>query len=131
MGVQDGGGVREDLIGNVMVADYEVYAQFLGVCNLFDGLDAAVQDYYELDAAFGCVFYALHRDSVSLVVAAWNVVLDVGVVVLQVFVDQGHGGGAVHVVVAVEHDSFLGAHRGVQAVHGLVHVGHQERVVQV
>ena len=43
----------------MVVADDEIYALFLCVFNLLDGLDAAVQHDYELDATLGGIVYAL------------------------------------------------------------------------
>ena len=115
----------------MVVADDEVDALLLGVFDFLDGLDAAVQHDDELDATLGGIVNALERYAVSLVVAAGYVVLYVGVIILQILVHEGYGRGAVHVIVAVYHDSFLGAHCGVESVHGPVHVGHKERIVQV
>ena len=131
LGVEDGDGGGQLWVGHVVVADDEVDAAGLGVGDLFYGLDAAVEHYDEPDAALGGVVYALAGDAVPLLVAGGDVVLDVGVVVLEILVDERYGGSAVDVVVAVDHDALLGAHGLVEAVHGLVHAGHKEGVVQV
>ncbi len=55
----------------------------------------------------GDIVDALARYSVAVVVAGGNVEVELGIIVLEVAVDEGYGGGAVDVVVAVDHNSFL------------------------
>ena len=50
LGVEDSHGIRQRIIGHVVVADDEVYAEAFGVGYLVDRLDAAVEDYDEFDA---------------------------------------------------------------------------------
>ena len=131
LGVEDGGCRRQLLVGHVVVADDEVDAQLLGVGYLLVGLDAAVEDDDKLHALLGGQVDGGFGDAVALIVARGDVVVYLGVVVLQVAVHERHGRRAVHVVVSVDHDSFFGPHRSVEPVYSLVHVGHEEGVVEV
>ena len=130
LGVEDGGGRGQLVVGHVVVADDEVDAFLAGIRHFLHGLDAAVQHDDQLHARPCGIVHPLHRHPVALVVAVGDVVVDVGVILLDEFVDQRHGRGAVHVIVAIDQYPFLSAHGPVQAFHSHVHVLHQERVVQ-
>ena len=130
-GVEDGGGRGQLIVRHVVVADDEVDTLFLGIRHLFHGLDAAVQHDDQLHARLRSIIHSFHRHAVALVVAVRNVIVDVGVILLDELVDQCHGRSAVHVIVAIDQYSFFPAHSPVQAFHGRIHVLHQERIVQL
>ena len=129
-GVEDGHGGRQFVIRHVVVADDEVDAFLTGIRYLLHGLDAAVQHDNQLHTRPRGIVHALHRHSIALFIAVRDVIVDVGVILLDKLVDQRDGRGAVHVIVAVNQYPFLSAHCPVQAFHGYVHILHQERVVQ-
>ena len=129
--IEYGGSRRQFGVGHMMVADDEVYAFVFGIFDFLIGLYAAVEYDDELDIAAGGIVNAFARYAIPLLVAGRDVIFYVGIVVLQVFVDERHGGGSVHVVVAVNHNPLFGAHGFVEAMHRLVHVGHEERVMKV
>ena len=131
LGVQDGHGGRQHLVGHVVVADDEVDALLAGIGNLVHGLDAAVQHDDELHARFHGVVHSFVRHPVAFVVAVGDVIVDVRIELLDKLVDQCHGSGTVHIIVSVNQNPFFLSHSLVQACHGHVHVLHQERVVQV
>ena len=129
-GVEDGNGRRHFVVRHMVVADDEVDAKALGVCNLVYGLNAAVEHDDKRHACFLGIVYAFVADAVSFLVAVGYVIIHVGVELLQELVHQCHGCAAVDVVVAVDHDAFLAAHCIVEPVYGQVHVVHEERVVE-
>ena len=129
--VEDGGSRRHLVVRHMMVADDEVDADALGVLYFSYRLDSAVENDNQAYSCLPGVFDALAAHPISLVVAVGNVVVDIGVILLQEFVDQCHGRASVHIVVTIHHDTFLTSHGFVQAFHRLVHVLHEERVEQV
>ena len=114
-----------------MVADDKVDAHLLRLSNLVDGLDATVEDDDQLHSCLGSMVEALLADAVALFVAVGDVILDVGVELLQEAKDQCYGSTSVDIVVTINHDALLAAHRVVQTVDGNIHVVHQERVDQL
>ena len=131
LGVQDGHGGRQYLVGHVVVADDEVDAFLPGIRNLLYGLDAAVQHDDELYARLHGVVHSFVRHPVAFVVAVGDVIVDVRIELLNKLVNQCHSRGAVHIIISVNQNTFFLSHSLVQACHGHVHVLHQERVVQV
>ena len=101
----------------MVVADDKVDAQLLGVGYLLYGLDAAVQYDDELDIGLLGVFYAFAADSVPLFLTVGDVVVDIGVELLQELVDQCYCGTAVDVIVAVYHNALFTPHGIVQTVY--------------
>lgn len=87
----------------MVVTDDEVYAMLLGVGNLLVGLYSAVEDDDELHPCGGELVDCLGRYPVALLVAGRDEVIYVGVEVLEILVDQGDGGSAVDIIVAVDH----------------------------
>jgi hypothetical protein len=118
-GIEHGHGLRQLVVGHVVVADDEVHAALVGVGHLVDGFDAAVERDDERDAAADGVVDALERDAVALIVAVGDVVFDRRGVGAEEFVDQRHGRCAVHVVIAINHDPLLVAQGLVEALDGL------------
>ena len=85
--IQDGYRRRQHLVRYVVVADDEVDAFLFCVGHFVDGLYAAVEDDDELHACLGGIVHALVRDAISLVVSVGDGVVDVGVVLLNEFID--------------------------------------------
>ena len=65
-----------------MIADDKVDAQLLGVGNLFEGLDAAVENDDQFDTLFCSIFQSLDTDTIPLVIAGWDVIFNIGIVLL-------------------------------------------------
>ena len=132
LGVQNGYGAGNLLGREVVVADDEIHAFRLCIGNLFRGLDAAVQGDDEADALVGRQIDPLDRDAVPFGIAVRDVEHQVFVPDLaQELVDQRDGRAAVHVVVAVDHDLLIVRHGALDPLDRLVHVLHQEGIVQV
>ena len=106
-GVEDSHGVGQLVVGHVVVADDEVDAFALGVCNLLHGLDAAIEGDDERDAVLGGIVDTLVGDAVTLVVAVGDVVVEPRVEILQELVYQRYGRRSVHVVIAINHNLFF------------------------
>ena len=131
LGVPNGHGRWQHLVGHVVVTDNEVDAFLLGIRNLLYGFDAAVQYDDEFHACLHGVVHSFVGYPVTFVVAVGDVIVDVRIELLDKLVDQCHSGGTVYVIVSVNQNPFFLSHSLVQACHGHVHVLHQERVVQV
>ena len=119
------------LLGKMVVAHDHVDALLLSEADLLYGLDSAVQRDDEGVATFLGGFDTLDREAVAFVVAVGNIKVDGGGIPLDEGVHQRNGGGAVHVVVAVNEDLFPGDDGLVQPFHGDVEVFHEEGVVEV
>lgn len=130
-GIQYGSGIRQGLVGKVVVADDDVDALFLGIPDLLDSLDAAVEGDYQRVAVLACPVYTLVGYAVSLIVAVRNVVFDIWVEIAYKGVHQGHGRSPVHIVVSVDHHVFLVGYRFLETVDSLVHILHQEGIVKL
>ena len=113
-----------------MVADDDLDPLAAGVFHLVHGLDAAVQRDDQGEPAVGGPVDALVGHAVAFVIAVGDVEVHLVGEALDERVHQGHGGGPVHVVVAVDQDFLAAGYGLVQPLHGRVHVFHQEGVVQ-
>ena len=114
----------------MMVAYDHVNALGPGVFNLVDGLDAAVEGDDEGEAHLRRPVDALGRHAVSFIVPVRNVEVNVNRNLAQEGIDQRNGRSAVNIIVSVDEYLLSGGNRLRDAFHGLVHVLHQERVVQ-
>ncbi len=115
----------------MVVADYEVYAMLAGMGNFLVGLDAAIEDDDEFHPLIGKIVDNIARNPIPLLITCGYEIVDVGVEVAEIFVDERHCRGAVHVIVTVDHDFLFRPHSPVEPGYRLVHVGHQKRVVEV
>ena len=129
--VENGHGGRQFFVRHVVVANDEIDAQFFGVGNLFNCLDAAVEHDDEAHATFGRKIHPLFRYTISLFVAIGNVVVDVGIVLTDELIDQSHRCHAVHIVVAIDHDALFPKKGAVESFHRCLHVVHEEGVEQL
>ena len=114
-----------------MVADYDFQAFRAGIFHLFDGLDPAVQGNEQLEAVVGGPVYAFVREAVTLVIAVRNIKVGAFGKAMDEGVHKRHGRGAVHIVIPVDQNLFSLYDGPVKAFNRLVHIGHQERVVEV
>ena len=132
LGIENGYGRRNLLGRKMVVADDEIHALLLRINNLFHGFDTAIEGYGQRHALAGGVVDALDRYAVTVVITVGDVENEVRVTYLpQKLVDQRDGRGAVHIVIAVNHDLLIGCHGSFDALHRLRHIGHQIWVVQV
>ena len=131
LGIQHRHCTRHLVTRQVVVADDEVYASFLGVVHLFHSLDAAVEGYHKLDTRLVGIVDALIRDAVALALTVGHIKVYVSVQLLEVGVNQRYGRRSVDVVVSVDHDAFLFLYSLVDAVYRLSHALHQEGVVNL
>lgn len=131
LGVENGAGGRQDFVGHMMVADDEVDAFLAGIGYLFDGLDAAVEHDDEPHARGTGVIDALDGHAVAFLVAVGDVVVDVGIILLQKTVDERHGRAAVDVVVSIDQNALFLTERPVEATDSHVHILHLKRIVEL
>ena len=132
LGVQDGYGLRNLLGREVMVADDEIHAFGLRIDNLFRGLDTAVEGDDEPHALAGGEVDTLDRDAVAFGIAVGDVEGQVFMPDLaQELVNQRDGRAAIDVVVAVDHDLLSVAYGAFDPFDRLVHILHQEGIVEV
>ena len=136
LGVEDGECVGQRVAFEVVVGDDDVDAVLVGKVHHVVGLDAAVEGDEQVDAVLLAELDAFLGDAVAFGVAVGNVVFDVLVGVgttdfAQEGIDECHGGGAVHIVVAIDHDFLIVDDGFGESVHGFVHVLHQEGVVKL
>jgi hypothetical protein len=116
----------------VVVADDEVDAAATGVRHLLHGLDAAVERHHKSKTIIGRKINGFLRDAVALGVAVGDVVAQTlgAKQGREVAHHRGHGGDAIHVVIA-QHQHLFAALKGFnQAGHGVVHAAHQQRIGQ-
>ena len=131
LGVKNRDSIRQLIIWHMVVADDEVYAQTLGIGNLFDSLNTAVEYYYQLDAFFCSIVQCFLTDTISLFVTIGNVIFDIRIELLQEFIHQSYRRTSIDIVVAVDHDALFAPHRIVESVYRHIHVVHQERINQL
>ncbi len=115
----------------MVVADNKVYAQRAGIFDLFGCFDSAIEDDKKFDTLTGGHVDGGFRDAISVFVARRDIVVDMGVEVTEILVDEGHCCGSVYIIVTVDHNLLLSPHSTVEPVDGLVHVGHEKRVMQI
>ena len=121
--------VRQVRAGAVVVGDDDVHAQFFGQRRHVHGVDAAIHG----DEQVGVLRQRAHGllvEAVALAVAVGQVGANVRAQRCQVQVEDGRGGDAVHVVIAVDADAFARLQRRAHALHGPAHVREQQRVVE-
>ena len=131
LGVENGRGLRQFLVGHVMIANNKVYAYALGIVNLLDSLDATVENDDELHARLPGIFKPFLAHAIPFVVAVGYVIIDVRVELPQKLIHQRHRGASVYVVIAVHQDALFAPHGVVETVYGHVHILHQEGVDKV
>jgi hypothetical protein len=123
-------GIGQCFARKVVVADDHVHAPCVGMVHLVHRADAAVEGDDERKPVVGRKVDALGAHAIALAIAVGNVEVQVAQV-FQEAIDQGHGRGAVHIIVAIDEHLLAIAKGAHQAVNGLVHVLHQEGVVEV
>ena len=115
----------------MMVADDEIDAQSLGVGNLLYGLDATVENNDEFHPRVLRILQSFAAHPITLIVAVGNVVVDVGVELLQELVHQSHGSASIDIVVAIYKDTLLPSHGVIEPVDGHIHILHEEGIDEV
>ena len=131
LGIQHCPRLRQLLGRKMVVADDEIHAFLLCESNLFMSLYSAIEADYQLEIVVGCPFHALERHAIALLVAVGYIVIYFGIELLQIREHESHGRRSVHVVIPVNEYLLLRLYRQHDAFHRLIHVIHQERVVQM
>ena len=132
LGIQDGYGLRNLLGRKMVVANDEIDPLTLCIDNLLGSLDSAVQGDDQRDTLAGGVINTLARNTVSLRVAVGDIEREVFVSDLaQELVDQSHRSGSIHVIISVHHNLLAISDGLLHALNRLLHILHQEGIVQV
>ena len=114
-----------------MVANDEVDTLLFCIGNFFDGFDAAIKYDDKLHACLVGIIHTLFGYSVTLIIAVGNIIIDVGVELLQKLVDQRNGSRSIHIIISVDKNPFFLSHRLIQTVHCNIHILHKEWIMQV
>ena len=122
---------RHHLVWHVVITNDEIYAKRLGIFYFLDGFDATVKDDNQFYTCLVGKVYSFFADSVSLVISVGDIVIDVGIELLQELIDQSYGSASIYVVIAIDKDALLASHRIIEAVNGYVHILHEEWIDQV
>jgi len=129
--IKHGHGFRQHIARSVVVADDHVDTAFRSIRHLVHGLDPAVERDDQAHTLAGRPIDAQERDAITFGITVGDVEREVAGEALQEGIDQGHGRGAIHIVIAVHHDALVLAQSPFDAFDGHEHVGHQEGVVQL
>ena len=73
LGIQYGDSVRQSGVRHMVVANNKVDAFLLGVLDLLDRFDTAIQRDNQRHAVLGGIIDTLVRDTVPLVVSIWDI----------------------------------------------------------
>ena len=130
LGVKHGDGRRKLFFGQVMVTDDDVHTLGTGIADFINGLDAAVEGDDEAEAILGGPIQGLDGQSVTLIVAVRDIIVEILGEPPEEGVDQGDGGGAIDIIVTVNQDLLLAVDGFAQPFDRFVHVLHQERIVE-
>ena len=115
----------------MMVADNKVNAYAFGVSNLVDCLDTAIENDNQFHTCFQSVVYSFFAHPITLFIAVGDVIIHIGIELLQKLVHQCYGRASVNVVVAINHNTLLASHRIIQPINSHIHILHQERVDEI
>ena len=114
----------------MVVTDDEIDAERVGVLHLIDRFDTAVECDDEGAAfLFGGVD-SFGRDTIALGVTVGDIIDEVVRLGLEEGVHECDRRGAVHIVIAIDHDPFVGIDGLTETIHSGSHVLHKEGVVQ-
>src|SRR5579884_1268384 len=114
----------------MMVGDDQINAPVLGDLGLLDGGDAAIDGDDELRAGIANLLQRLVVQPVPLVNAVRDVEVNVAAQHGDGVPEDGGGGDAVYVVVAIDDDPLLVAHRLGHPLGGFAQVRDRKRIVQ-
>ena len=109
LGIQDGHRRRQHLVRHVMVTDDEVYSALTCIGYLLHSLDAAVEHDHQSHARLGSIIHTLARHSVTLLIAVGDVIVDIGIILLQESIHQCNGCASVHIIVSIHQYALLAA----------------------
>ena len=116
--IQDGNGRRHHFVRDVMITDDEINSKAFGVCYFVNCLDAAIQNNNQFNTRFLCMVYSLFAHTVALIVAIGDIIIDVGIELLQELIHQCDGRTAIHIVITIHHNALFASHGVVQSVYG-------------
>ena len=86
-GVENGGGRRKLVIGDMVVANDEIDAFCARIGDFLNSLYAAIKYDYQFYTLFRSLIYDFERDAVALVIAGRDIIVNFRIKILQVTVD--------------------------------------------
>ena len=128
--VQDRNRLWQTAVGEMMVANYHVYALGGGIADLVYGLDSAVQGDDEAETVLCRPVHTLERHAVTLVIAVRDIEIHGVGEALEEGIHQRDGSRTVNVIVAIYENMLTFGYGLVEPVHRLGHILHQEGVVE-
>ena len=115
----------------MVVADNEIDAETLGIRHQRIAPHAAIECNDETEALLSRIVDALFGNAVAFLVPVGDIILNPRIKGAEELIYDRHGSGAIHIVIAIDKDSLLAADGEFDARNGLLHVLHQERIVQM
>ena len=115
----------------MVVAHDEIDSQRLGIGNLLDSLNAAIEYYDKLYACRVRIIDTSFRDAVTIFVPVGNIVIYIRRKLLQKLIHQRNGCCAVNIVVAVNKYALFLAKSLVEPFNGNIHILHKERIMEM
>ena len=130
-GVDNGTGLRDGTVFALMVVgNHKIEAEALGKNRLFRGGYAAVNGDDEGAALFPEPLQGRGVQTVTFVTAVGDVPAAIHTAASQIVRKKAGGGDAIHVIVAVDRDTFLLLNRPENPVAGFLHPQYAERIQQ-
>ena len=130
IGIEHGERGREVGLGQVMVGDDDVDAEFVGAAHHFGGADAGIHADNQLHPLFGGGLHHFAPHAVAVLQAVRHVIRGGAAGEFEGLGEEHHAGGAVDVVVAVDQDALALADGARDALNGDRHVAQGQRIVQ-
>ena len=121
---------RQLRLGQVMVRNDDVDAQFVGAAHHFGGADAGIHADDQLHALFGGGLHHFAAHAVAVLQTVRHVIGGDAAGQFEGLGEQHHAGGAVHVVIAVDQDALALANGARDTLDGRRHVAQGHRIVQ-
>ena len=122
---------RKVILGKMMVADNDIYALAGRIADLVVGLDPAVQGDYQAEPVVGGPVYSLVRHPVSFIIPVWHIKIHIAGESLQKRIDKRHSRGPIDIIIPIDQYLLSRPDGRLHPFHGLVHILHQERVVEI
>ena len=130
-GIEYGYGLRQFIIGNMMITDDKINPPTFGISYFLDGFNPAIERNNQRETVIGRIIDTFLGNTVSLIITIGDIIIDVGIKIVQKFVHQSYGRSAVDIIIAVDKDFLFGSHRFIEACDSLIHIFQQKRIVQI
>src|SRR5690606_20686996 len=122
--------IGQSIAGEVMVADNEIDASLAGIVHFVQRLDAAIQCDNQRKPIFRSVVNPLSGNTISFGISIGQIKLQARVELPEKTIDNGYSGRSIHIIITINKYLFLIAYSVFNTCNSLVHVFHQERIMQ-